>query len=189
MLTPQMLFIISLSFLFVDARGEIRLDEFQHQPGIYYEFKGNIRIIQSYWKIDILIDTENLETMTRQTKYMSDRRVDLEICEDFRNLTQTDCLLTLGDDIRLTQQAEISKILRENEEIKNKLEQRVERHSRPKRNLVAMLELAGTVSLSVKSLYDFIKPEEVKNANQKFAELKAKEKEIMADNSKQMHAI
>ena len=120
---------------------------------------------------------------------MSDRKVDLEICEDFWDLTKTDCLLTLGDDIRLTQQAEISKILRENEEIKNKLEQRVERHSRPKRNLVAMLELAGTVSSAVKSLYDFIKPEEVKNADRKFAELKAEEKEIMADNNKQMHAI
>ena len=59
MLTPYMLFIISFSFLFVDARGEIRLDEFQNQPGIYYEFKGNIRIIQSYWEIDILIDTKN----------------------------------------------------------------------------------------------------------------------------------
>ena len=160
-----MLFIICL----FDARGEIRLDEFHYKPGIYYEFNGNIRVIQLYWKIDILIDTENPETMTRQTKYMSDRKVDLEICEDFLNLTQNDCLLTLGDDIRLTKQAEISQILRKNEGIENKLEHRVKRHTRPKINLVAMLELAGTVGSAVKSLYYFIKPEEVKDANQKFA--------------------
>ena len=98
----------------------VHVTRFQYNSRIYYELGGLMRQTHSHWRISVWLDAENVTNLLQQANYLADRKYEEQIYRDFWNLSQTDCYLSLGDDIVQTKITNIKKIQRESEEMKTK---------------------------------------------------------------------